>query len=198
MSDVITSPRIIVLASGTGSLFRSLLGSPVGGLIVALISDVSDCGAVSIAREAGVPTVVVPLSDYPSRSDWDKALLDSVQEWKPDLLVSAGFMRILSENFVQSFPNQILNSHPALLPLFPGAHAVRDAIAAGVTTTGCTIHFVDAGVDTGPIVAQKSLEVHPGESEDHLHERIKVLERELLPHTIITVLKERGLLSDLP
>lgn len=198
MNHAITSPRIIVLASGTGSLFRSLLDSPVGGFIVALISDVPECGAVSIAHDAGITTVVVPLSDYSSRPAWDQALLDSVQAWNPDLLVSAGFMRILSENFVESFPNQILNSHPALLPLFPGAHAVRDALAAGATTTGCTIHFVDAGVDTGPVVAQESLDVHPGESEEHLHERIKVLERELLPHTIITVLHERGLLSDLP
>ena len=198
MNPSITSPRIVVLASGTGSLFRSLLDSPVGELIVALISDVPECGAVSIAQDAGVPTVVVPLSGYSTRSEWDEVLLERVVAFKPDLLVSAGFMRILSEDFVGSFPNQIVNSHPALLPLFPGAHAVRDALAAGATETGCTIHFVDAGVDTGPVVAQKSLDVHPGESEEHLHERIKVLERELLPHTIINVLHERGLLSDLP
>ena len=191
------SPRIIVLASGTGSLFRSLLGSQVSDYIVALITDVPNCGAVGIAQEAGIPVISVPLTEYSSRVEWDQALLDRVNELEPDLLVTAGFMRILSETFVESYPNRIVNSHPALLPLFPGAHAVRDALAANVTTTGCTIHFVDAGVDTGPIIAQQSIEVQPGESEEHLHERIKVVERELLPRTINTVLADRGLIGDL-
>ena len=191
------SPRIIVLASGTGSLLRSLLGSQVSDYIVALITDVPNCGAVGIAQEAGIPVISVPLTEYSSRVEWDQALLDRVNELEPDLLVTAGFMRILSETFVESYPNRIVNSHPALLPLFPGAHAVRDALAANVTTTGCTIHFVDAGVDTGPIVAQQSIEVQPGESEEHLHERIKVVERELLPRTINTVLADRGLIGDL-
>ena len=191
------SPRITVLASGTGSLFRSLLGSHVSDYIVALITDVPNCGAVGIAQEAGIPVISVPLTEYSSRVEWDQALLDRVNELEPDLLVTAGFMRILSETFVESYPNRIVNSHPALLPLFPGAHAVRDALAANVTTTGCTIHFVDAGVDTGPIIAQQSIEVQPGESEEHLHERIKVVERELLPRTINTVLADRGLIGDL-
>lgn len=191
------SPRILVFASGTGSLFRSLLSSPIGEYIVGLITDVPDCGAVGIAHDHGVPVVTVPLQNYSSRADWDHALLDRVVALEPDLLVSAGFMRILAESFVLRYPNQILNSHPALLPLYPGAHAVRDALAAHATTTGCTIHYVDSGVDTGPIVAQESLQVQPGESEEHLHERIKVLERELLPRTIISVLVQRGLLSDL-
>ena len=191
------SPRIIVLASGTGSLLRSLLGSQVSDYIVALITDVPNCGAVGIAQEAGIPVISVPLTEYSSRVEWDQALLDRVNELEPDLLVTAGFMRILSETFVESYPNRIVNSHPALLPLFPGAHAVRDALAANVTTTGCTIHFVDAGVDTGPIIAQQSIEVQPGESEEHLHERIKVVERELLPRTINTVLADRGLIGDL-
>ena len=191
------SPRVIVLASGTGSLFRSLLGSQVSDYIAALITDVPNCGAVGIAQEAGIPVISVPLTEYSSRVEWDQALLDRVNELEPDLLVTAGFMRILSETFVESYPNRIVNSHPALLPLFPGAHAVRDALAANVTTTGCTIHFVDAGVDTGPIIAQQSIEVQPGESEEHLHERIKVVERELLPRTINTVLADRGLIGDL-
>ena len=191
------SPRITVLASGTGSLFRSLLGSQVSDYIAALITDVPNCGAVGIAQEAGIPVISVPLTEYSSRVEWDQALLDRVNELEPDLLVTAGFMRILSETFVESYPNRIVNSHPALLPLFPGAHAVRDALAANVTTTGCTIHFVDAGVDTGPIIAQQSIEVQPGESEEHLHERIKVVERELLPRTINTVLADRGLIGDL-
>ena len=191
------SPRVIVLASGTGSLFRSLLGSQVSDYIAALITDVPNCGAVGIAQEAGIPVISVPLTEYSSRVEWDHALLDRVNELEPDLLVTAGFMRILSETFVESYPNRIVNSHPALLPLFPGAHAVRDALAANVTTTGCTVHFVDAGVDTGPIIAQQSIEVHPGESEEHLHERIKVVERELLPRTISRVLADRGLIGDL-
>ena len=186
------SPRIIVLASGTGSLFRSLLGSQVSDYIAALITDVPNCGAVGIAQEAGIPVISVPLTEYSSRVEWDHALLDRVNELEPDLLVTAGFMRILSETFVESYPNRIVNSHPALLPLFPGAHAVRDALAANVTTTGCTIHFVDAGVDTGPIIAQQSIEVQPGESEEHLHERIKVVERELLPRTISKVTCRNG------
>lgn len=191
------SPRVIVLASGTGSLFRSLLGSQVSDYIVALITDVPNCGAVGIAQEAGIPVVSVPLTEYSARVEWDQALLDRVNELEPDLLVTAGFMRILSETFVESYPNRIVNSHPALLPLFPGAHAVRDSLAANVTTTGCTVHFVDAGVDTGPIIAQQSIEVQPGESEEHLHERIKVVERELLPRTISRVLADRGLIGDL-
>ena len=188
-------PKIVVLASGSGTLFKAILESELGQFVRALISDVPDCGAVNISRDAGVPYQVVPLIDFPTRADWDHALLDAVNACEPDLIVCAGFMRILAPNFIDAYPSKILNSHPALLPSFPGAHAVRDALAANAAVTGCTVHFVDSGVDTGPVVAQESVEIEPGESEVHLHERIKAIERVLLPKTMMKVLVERELLG---
>ena len=174
----------VVLASGTGSLFKAIAESPLGIRVLALISDIPDCGAVSIAQELGIPVSVVQLGDYPDRVQWNVALSEAVDQYAPDLVVSAGFMRILGPEFVSVFHGRIINSHPALLPNFPGAHAVRDALAAGATTTGCTIHYVDEGVDTGPIIVQVDIGIEPNETEEHLHERIKVIERELLPKTI--------------
>ena len=174
----------VVLASGTGSLFTAIAESPLGIRVLALISDIPDCGAVSIAQELGIPVSVVQLSDYPDRVQWNVALSETVDQYAPDLVVSAGFMRILGPEFVTAFRGRIINSHPALLPKFPGSHAVRDALAAGATETGCTIHYVDEGVDTGPIIVQVDIGIEPNETEEHLHERIKVIERELLPKTI--------------
>jgi len=174
----------VVLASGTGSLFKAIVESPLGIHVRALITDIPDCGAVTIAREAGIPVSVVALSDYADRAQWNAALTSAANQYSPDLVVSAGFMRILGPEFVTAFPGRIINSHPALLPKFPGAHAVRDALDAGSTTTGCTIHFVDEGVDTGPIIVQVGIGIEPNETEEHLHERIKAIERELLPQTI--------------
>ena len=173
--------RLVVLASGTGSLFEALLDARADDYVVeALITDVPAAGALSIARNAGVEVRVVDPSSFADREEWDEALTASIQEFKPSLVVSAGFMRILGHDTLHAFPNRIINTHPALLPAFPGAHAVRDALAAGVTETGCTVHVVDAGVDTGPVIAQETVPVLSDDNEAVLHERIKVVERRLL------------------
>ena len=173
--------RLVVLASGTGSLFAALLDARDDDYVVeALITDVPTAGALSIARNAGVETRVVDPSNFADRAEWDEALTASIQEFKPTLVVSAGFMRILGQDTLHAFPNRIINTHPALLPAFPGAHAVREALAAGVTETGCTVHVVDAGVDTGPVIVQETVSVSPDDNEAVLHERIKTVERRLL------------------
>jgi phosphoribosylglycinamide formyltransferase 1 len=125
-----------------------------------------------------VPTFVLKVADYPSRDDWDAALTDTVAGYEPTLVVSAGFMKILGKRFIEAFTT--LNTHPALLPSFPGAHAVRDALAYGVKITGVTVHVVDDGVDTGPVVAQVAVEVADDDDEESLHQRIKAAEHDLL------------------
>ncbi len=185
----------MVLASGAGSLFRAIVESDIGNRVCALVTDVPDCGAMEIARIAGIPTRVVPLKitekgmEIEVRNTWNRDLASAVSQFEPDLIVSAGFMRILGPTFIDAFPQRIINSHPALLPDFPGAHAVRDALIAGVTQTGSTIHFVDHGVDTGPIIVQESVEIQPDDTEDVLHERIKAVERVVLPATIKSLLE---------
>lgn len=183
--------RIVVLASGTGTLFEALLDSRLGTNVVGLVCDQPGARAVEVARSRGIPDRTIPLSDFDSRELWEGELLTQVKELNPDLIVAAGFMRILSPGFVDQFPELIVNSHPSLLPQFPGAHAVRDAIEAGATVTGCTVHFIDQGVDTGKIISQEQVDVLPGESEEQLHERIKVVERTLLPQSVERLLIER-------
>ncbi len=183
--------RIVVLASGTGTLFEALLDSGLVANVVALVTDQPSARAVEVAEGRGIPVLRIPLLNFDSRESWQSELLNQVKELSPDLIVAAGFMRILSPAFVNSFPEQIVNSHPSLLPQFPGANAVRDAIEAGVATTGCTVHFIDEGVDTGKIIAQAKVDVLPGESESALHERIKTVERTLLPHSVEQLLIER-------
>ena len=174
--------RVVVLASGTGSLLESLLESAVGDYparIVAVGVD-RDCRAVEVASAASLPSYQVQLGDYPDREAWDTAITDATAEHEPDLIVSAGFMKILGPEFLSRFMGRILNTHPALLPAFPGAHAVPDALAYGVKVTGCSVHLVDAGTDTGPLLAQQAVEVLDDDDEATLHERIKVVERRLL------------------
>ncbi|GAA1053519.1 phosphoribosylglycinamide formyltransferase [Dietzia natronolimnaea] len=175
--------QVVLLASGAGSLAQSVLDSSDGAdcpyRVVGLVSD-RQCEAVTRARAAGLPTAIVRPADHPDRPSWDRALTDAVREFSPDWVVSAGFMRILGEAFLGEFAGRVVNTHPALLPSFPGAHAVRDALAYGVRVTGCTVHLVDAGVDTGPVIAQCAVDVLPDDTESSLHERIKVVERELL------------------
>ena len=183
--------RIVVLASGTGTLFEALLDSGLGTSVVGLVSDQPGSRAVDVARSREIPVRTIPISDFDSRELWEGELFSQVKELNPDLIVAAGFMRILSPVFVNQFPEQIVNSHPSLLPQFPGAHAVRDAIAAGATVTGCTVHFIDEGVDTGKIISQEQVDVLPGESEEQLHERIKTVERTLLPQSVERLLIER-------
>lgn len=170
--------------SGTGTNLGALLaahGDPAyGARVVGVVADKTGIAALDLAREAGVPTVVVAPGDFTDRSRWDAALAEAIAVFRPDLVVSAGFMRILGAAVLGRFPERILNTHPALLPAFPGAHGVRDALAYGVRVTGCTLHVIDAGTDTGPIVAQTAVEVRPDDDEASLHARIKVAERQLL------------------
>jgi phosphoribosylglycinamide formyltransferase 1 len=130
----------------------------------------------------GVPTFVLPVGAHATRDDWDAALTEAVGAHAPDLVVSAGFMKLLGKRFLERFP--VVNTHPALLPAFPGAHAVRDALDYGVRVTGCTVHLVDAGVDTGPVIAQAAVPVHDGDDEAALHERIKSVERKVLADVV--------------
>jgi len=174
--------RVVVLASGTGSLLASLLQSAVGDYPVRVVAVGTDrvCAALDIAAAASVPAFTVPLADYLDRAAWDAAIAEATAVHEPDLVVSAGFMKILGPKFLSTFPARVINTHPALLPAFPGAHAVSDALAYGVRVTGCTVHLVDEGTDTGPILAQQAVAVLDDDDEATLHERIKVFERQLL------------------
>jgi phosphoribosylglycinamide formyltransferase 1 len=179
----------VVLASGTGSLLASLLDAAVADYparVVAVGVD-RDCRAVEIATEASLPTFTVRLADHPDRDAWDAALTDAVAAHAPDLIVSAGFMKILGPQFLTQFCGRTLNTHPTLLPAFPGAHGVADALAYGVKVTGCTVHLVDPGTDTGPILAQQPIPVLDDDDEETLHERIKVTERRLLVEVVAAV-----------
>lgn len=185
--------NLVVLISGTGSNLKALIEAckdeTYPANIVAVGSDV-DAPGLTYAMNAGIPVFIVRPEDYQSREEWGRCLGERIQELEIDfkagqgLIVSAGLMRILPENFVKSFSPRIINTHPALLPLFPGAHAVRDALAAGAQKTGVTVHVIDAGVDTGPALRQASLVIHADESEAELHDRIKELERPLLVNTV--------------
>lgn len=180
--------RITVLASGSGTLLQSVIDAVGSGElqvdIAAVGSDVVGAQALARAERAGIATFALPVAGFPDRSDWNDALLARLLADSPDWVVSAGFMRILGPQVVDAFPGRIINTHPALLPAFPGAHGVRDALAYGVKVTGCTVHVVDRGVDTGPVLAQQAVDVLPDDDEDSLHERIKTVERMLLVRTL--------------
>ncbi|WP_018024246.1 phosphoribosylglycinamide formyltransferase [Corynebacterium ulceribovis] len=179
--------RVVVLASGQGSLLQALLDNLDSAAvdIIAVGSD-KQCPAIERAEAAGRTAFVVPF-DAADRPAWNRALAAAVAQHNPDLVVSAGFMRILAPEFLNEFPQRVINTHPALLPSFPGAHAVRDAMAHGVKVTGSTIHVVDTGVDTGPILAQEAVVVENDDDEDSLHERIKIVERRLLADVLTTI-----------
>lgn len=186
--------RVVVLVSGSGTLLQALLDaagrSDYPATIVAVGADRPGIEGLARAERAGVPGFVVRLADHADRTNWDEALTEAVAVHEPDLVVSAGFMKILGPAFLDRFAGRVLNTHPALLPAFPGAHAVPDALAYGVKVTGCTVHLVDAGVDTGPIVAQEAVVIEPGEDAGKLHERIKVIERRLLVDVIERIARE--------
>jgi phosphoribosylglycinamide formyltransferase 1 len=185
--------RLVVLASGTGSLLESLLTAAVGDYparVVAVGTD-RECRALDVAAAASVPGYTVRLGDHPDRSAWDAAITAATAAHQPDLVVSAGFMKILGKQFLSRFLGRVVNTHPALLPAFPGAHAVPDSLAYGVRVTGCTVHLVDAGMDTGPILAQEAVAVLDGDDEAALHERIKVVERRLLVD-VLAAMATRG------
>jgi phosphoribosylglycinamide formyltransferase-1 len=158
--------------------------------VVAVGADRENIEGLKRAERAGVPHFVVKLRDHADRAAWDAALTEAVASYEPDLVVSAGFMKIIGERFLARFGGRMINTHPALLPAFPGAHGVRDALDYGVHVTGSTVHLVDAGVDTGPILAQEAVAVEPGDTEETLHERIKVVERRLLVETVGRLARE--------
>ena len=183
--------RIVVLVSGTGSNLQAVIDAVKEGRLDVEIAAVGADrpGTYGVERSAvtGIPTFVVDFKAYPDRAAWNAALTDAVAAYAPDVVVSSGFMRIVSADFIDAFGGKYLNTHPALLPAFPGAHGVRDALAYGVKVTGCTVHWADAGVDTGPIIAQEAVAVADGETEESLHERIKVVERRLLVSTLASL-----------
>jgi len=178
--------RLVVLVSGTGSNLQALLdaaGDPAyGATVVAVGADRDGIEGLARAARAGLPTFVVRVSDFAGRDDWDTALTEQVAAHEPDLVVSAGFMKVVGKRFLERFT--MVNTHPALLPAFPGAHAVRDALDYGVAVSGCTVHLVDAGVDTGPIIAQRAVPVMDGDTAESLHARIQIEEHRLLPQVV--------------
>ncbi|QGK71433.1 phosphoribosylglycinamide formyltransferase [Allosaccharopolyspora coralli] len=180
--------RVVVLVSGSGTLLQALLDATNGPdhpvRVVAVGSDRPDVEGLARAERAGLPTFTQALKEYSSRAAWDQALADSCAQYEPDLVVSAGFMKLVGADFLARFDGRYLNSHPSLLPAFPGMHGVRDALEYGVRVTGCTLFVVDAGVDTGPILAQEPLAILPDDDEASLHERIKAVERRLLVDTL--------------
>jgi phosphoribosylglycinamide formyltransferase 1 len=179
--------RVAVLLSGTGSLCAALLAAtddPAYPAEVVVVGSDRAAEGLEQARRRGIPTFSCALREYPDRAAWDRALADELTAHRPDLVVSAGFMKLVGPAVLEAFGGRLINTHPALLPAFPGAHAVRDALAAGATTTGATVHLVDAGLDTGPVLAQREVAVRPDDDEAVLHERIKDVERELLVETV--------------
>ena len=184
---------VVVLVSGSGTLLQALLDDPRRGSafdIVAVGSD-RECSGLERAVRAGIPTFTVETRNFPDRAAWDHALSDALErafdehyddESAKTIVVSAGFMKIIGETTLAH--HTVINTHPALLPSFPGAHGVRDALAYGVKVTGTTCHVVDAGMDTGPIITQRVVEIAPDDTEDSLHERIKVQERQMLADVV--------------
>ena len=177
-----------VLVSGTGTNLQALLDAcavdDYGARVVVVGADRRNTIAIDRAEQVGVPTFVLAVSDFQDRGAWDDALAEAVAEHSPDLVVLAGFMKLVGKAFMARFSERIVNTHPALSPSFPGMHAVREALDCGVRVTGCTLFFVDEGVDTGPILAQRCVPVLDGDDEATLHERIKIVERELLVDTV--------------
>lgn len=189
-----SAKRLVVLASGGGSNLGALLaahGDPAyGARVVGVVTDRPAAGALDLARDAGVASAVVAMKDFDDRAAWNDGVLEAISVFQPDYVVLAGFMRILAPEVVRRFEGRMLNTHPALLPSFPGAHGVRDALAHGVKVTGSTLHLVDDGVDTGPIIAQTAVPVHDGDDESTLTERIKTAERALLVETVGRIARE--------
>src|SRR6266567_8529642 len=185
--------RVVVLASGEGTLLQHLIdASQAGSLgadVVAVGADRRGTGAASRAEAAGIATFACRVGDYADRAGWDKALTEICAGFQPDLIVSAGFMKLFGPAFLDEFAGRCINSHPALLPSFPGMHGVRDALAYGVKVTGCTVFIVDAGLDSGPVIAQQAVPVDDDDDET-LTERIKSAERALLAATVIAMLRD--------
>ncbi len=186
--------RLVVLVSGAGTNLQALLDACAdpgyGATVVAVGADRDSIAALDRAKAAGIPTFTVKVGDFPARADWDRALADACERYRPDLIVCAGFMKLVGQAFLARFSGRCLNTHPALLPSFPGMHGVRDALGYGVKVTGCTVFLVDEGVDAGPVLAQAAVPVHDDDDEASLHERIKVAERALLVGTVGRMARE--------
>ncbi|HWG60703.1 MAG TPA: phosphoribosylglycinamide formyltransferase [Streptosporangiaceae bacterium] len=192
--------RLVVLVSGAGTNLQAILDAcadeTYGAQVVAVGADREGVAALERAQRAGVPTFVHRVKDYPSRADWDAALAASCASALPDLVVLAGFMKLVGEEFLASFRGRVINTHPALLPAFPGMHGVREALEYGVKLTGCTVFLVDAGTDTGPVMAQAAVPVLADDDEETLHERVKVAERALLVETVGRMVRDGWSVQD--
>jgi phosphoribosylglycinamide formyltransferase 1 len=186
--------RLVVLVSGAGTNLQALLDAcadpAYGATVVAVGADRESIAALDRAKAADIPTFTVKVRDFPTRDDWDEALARACEQYRPDLIVCAGFMKLVGRAFLARFSGRCLNTHPALLPSFPGMHGVRDALGYGVKVTGCTVFLVDEGVDAGPVLAQAAVPVHDDDDEASLHERIKVAERALLVGTVGRMARE--------
>lgn len=196
MSPSVAPTRLAVLVSGSGTNLQALLDAIAadpgfGGEVVVVGSDRREAGGLERAERAGVPTVVATLDEHPDRASWEAALRARLEDHRPDAVVLAGFMRIVSGAFLDGWPDRVINTHPSLLPAFRGAHAVREALEHGVKVTGSTVHLVDEQVDHGPIVAQRAVDVRQGDDEAALHERIKRVEHELLPACVKLLCQDR-------
>ena len=186
--------RLVVLVSGAGTNLQALMDAcadpAYGATVVAVGADRDGTAALDRARAAAISTFTLKVADFPARADWDEALAVACAEFEPDLVVCAGFMKLVGKSFLARFAGRCLNTHPALLPSFPGMHGVRDALAYGVKVTGCTVFLVDEGVDAGPVLAQAAVAVRDDDDEATLHERIKVAERALLVDTVGRMARE--------
>jgi len=184
----------VVLVSGTGTNLQALLDAgedpAYGARVVAVGADRDDIWGLTRAERAGLPTFVHKLADYSHRDDWDAAMADSVAEHEPDVVVCAGFLKLLGPGFLDRFQGRVVNTHPALSPSFPGIHAPEEALAYGVKVTGCTLFIVDNGVDSGPVVAQAAVPVEDDDDAEALHERIKAAERPLLVEAVGRMARE--------
>ncbi|MEU4215606.1 phosphoribosylglycinamide formyltransferase [Actinoplanes sp. NPDC026623] len=192
--------RLVVLVSGSGSNLQALLDAAAdpayGARVVAVGADRDGIAGLERAEKAGIPTFVDSVKAYPTRDDWDAALAGHVAEHKPDLVISAGFLKLVGREFLTAFGDRYVNTHNALLPSFPGIHGPRDALAYGVKIAGATLFFVDAGVDTGPIIAQVSVPVLDDDTEETLTERIKDAERRQLVEHVGRLVREGWTITD--
>ena len=190
-----------VLVSGRGTNLQALIdrgrrGELGPARLTVVGGNVLDCPGIARARAAGLPTFVVDHRDYSARAGFDRALVSALRSHQIDLVVLAGFMRVLGEDFLGSFPDRVINIHPALLPAFGGVHAQRQALEAGVKITGCSVHFVDAGVDTGPVIAQSAVLVHEDDDEESLSARILAEEHRLLPAAVRAIAERRVVIEN--
>ncbi len=192
--------RLVVLISGSGSNLQALLDASTdpayGARVVAVGADRAGIAGLDRARAAGVPTFVDRVGDHATRQEWDRALTAHVAQYRPDLVISAGFLKLVGEDFLAAFGDRYVNTHNALLPAFPGIHGPRDALAYGVKVAGATLFFVDAGVDTGPIIAQVSVPVLDDDTEETLTERIKEAERRQLVEYVGRLVRDGWTIQD--